>query len=222
MATTGGAWDNAKKWNEKCASEGEPVDAAGKRLTFTHYGVKIKGQAENLPEFRAMVAQYGIDSMVDAEMRAQFTGPDGETRLFYHLAKRYHDLHSATVTGDTVGDPFKDTSGPALNVLIKTMTMMALMLAPAYNRFGEWDGFGKTGCIIAASLFVVIGTISYFLVSYFRRLNERKQTEAIAKKKEADRKYLASGGATGYTVAEGEGAGGDSEEGVALTRSLLH
>jgi hypothetical protein len=35
-----------------------------------------------------------------------------------------------------VGDPFKDTSGPALNVLIKTMTMMALMLAPAYANMG--------------------------------------------------------------------------------------
>ena len=55
---------------------------------------------------------------------------------------------SAVVIGDTIGDPFKDTSGPALNVLIKTMTMMALMLAPAYKGFGEYDGFGPTGCIV--------------------------------------------------------------------------
>jgi len=40
------------------------------------------------------------------------------------------DLHNATVVGDTVGDPFKDTSGPALNILIKLMSMVSLVFAP--------------------------------------------------------------------------------------------
>ncbi|MGH4121226.1 sodium-translocating pyrophosphatase [Clostridium sp.] len=46
------------------------------------------------------------------------------------------DCHKASVVGDTVGDPFKDTSGPSMNILIKLMTIVSLVFAPVIFQYG--------------------------------------------------------------------------------------
>jgi len=66
---------------------------------------------------------------------------DNSKKLCEKLKIKKTDQGKACIVGDTVGDPFKDTSGPALNILIKLMSMISLTIAPLLRGNKDWDNF---------------------------------------------------------------------------------
>ena len=114
MANAGGAWDNAKKL----------IESQGK----TTAQELVDGKGGSIPEKIKDDLMLRATELVSRGL--------GDTPIY---GKGSED-HKATVVGDTVGDPFKDTSGPSLNILIKLISIVSVVFAGLIVKFGPVIG----------------------------------------------------------------------------------
>jgi len=116
MANAGGAWDNAKKLLES-------------------YGRITADDMVNNAETRNKVPE-AVRSAILARAEEMVKTGKGKTYVY----GKGSDDHKATVVGDTVGDPFKDTSGPSLNILIKLISIVSVVFAGLIVAYGPVVG----------------------------------------------------------------------------------
>ena len=102
---------------------------------------------------------------------------DNAKKMIEEQGKKGTEAHKASVVGDTVGDPFKDTSGPSLNILLKLMSVVALVIAPSISS--NLEGSQQTqedNNIVKEN---VIGTLFYATATDFAFHSEEE--DAILK-----------------------------------------
>ncbi len=116
MANAGGAWDNAKKL----------LESYGK--TTAQDMVDGTGNSGKVPS--------AVRDAIMARAQEAVAAGRGDEIVY---GKGSED-HKATVVGDTVGDPFKDTSGPALNILIKLISIVSVVFAGLIVAYGDMLG----------------------------------------------------------------------------------
>ncbi len=104
---------------------------------------------------------------------------DNAKKTIEEQGKKGTDVHKAAVVGDTVGDPFKDTSGPSLNILLKLMSVVALVIAPSIAMSIESGMANTTNEEVTKTITMNVENedMAEATVSYTTVINGEKVTE---------------------------------------------
>ncbi len=103
---------------------------------------------------------------------------DNAKKMIEEQGRKGTDAHKAAVVGDTVGDPFKDTSGPSLNILLKLMSVVALVIAPSIaNNVSGMAGEIEEKEIKIEMKSEVNGELTQATIAYTEVINGKKVSQ---------------------------------------------